>query len=710
MRGFVCPVEKLFIFRNNFDRKHFRVRGGGGVTELKGAWGQITSEEIDRFLSTRYLDPILQMAERGPDRVSLSISFRDISRYSVDLAEGLLDQPTEIIELIEETLRSMVLPIEADLTPARITITDLPPSQKVTVNDLRAEHIGKLVEIMGLVRTATEVRPRVIEAIFECQRCGHHFAILQKMSKFQEPYDCPNQACDRRGPFKPVLARSKYVDAQNIRVQALYEELDGGEIPQTLDVQVERDLTAQVFPGDVVEFAGVLRSYQRSTQTGRSTYFDLYLDCRGLRVTNKDVIEFDLTREDEAEIRDLASAPDAIGLVANSLVPYIHGHESVKRAIALQIFSSPEVKRSDGTSVRGDVHILLCGDPGVAKSQILRRAAKLSPRSVYTSGKSASGVGLTAAAVKDDSGRWTVEGGALVLADGGFACIDELDKIAKEDLGSIHEALEHQTISFMKAGINAILRCRSPVLAACNPTGERFDLMEPIASQLGIPSALLTRFDLVYALIDDPDPDRSRQMVDHILASYTVEGDPPVPIITIKKWISFARQEVKDVAIDEAAGELLKAFFVELRRTAKDSRHSSIPITVRQFEALMRLTKSAARLRLSPVATVADAQTAIDLMTVSMNQVGIDPSTGEYDSLIMETGTPKSEQDRMKAIKKIIVAFEKRNSCWPTLEQIQEDAEHSAKIPPAKTEALLDKMRRIGDVFCPELGRYKPVA
>lgn len=679
------------------------------MTELSGPWGEVTPEEIERFLSTRYRDRILELAERGPDRFSLVVSFRDVARFSVDLVEGLLDQPTEVLDLFEEVLRSMDLPLDVDQSKFRVLVSDLPDSQRVTVNDLRSEHISKLIEIVGLVRTATEVRPRIVTAVFECQRCGHIFSIQQNQAKFREPYKCPNQACNRRGPFRLLPARSKYVDAQNIRVQALYEELDGGEIPQTLDVQVERDLTAKVFPGDVVEFAGVLRSYQRSTQVGKSSYFDLFLDCRGLRVRNKELLDMELTPEDEDEIRRLAGSPDALGQVSSSLVPYIHGHDPIKRAIALQIFSAPEVRRPDGTTVRGDVHILLCGDPGVAKSQILRRAAKLSPRSVYTSGKSASGVGLTAAAVKDDSGRWTVEGGALVLADGGFACIDELDKIGKDDLGSIHEALEHQTISFMKAGINAVLRCRSPVLAACNPVGERFDLMEPISAQLGVPAALLTRFDLVYALIDDPDPDRSRQMVDHILASYVEETDPPVPIPTIKKWISLSKREIQEVEIDEEAGELLKAFFVELRKAARNARSNSLPITVRQFEALMRLTKSSARLRLSPVASTTDARIAIDLMRTSMDQVGIDPATGEYDALVIETGVPKSDHARMKAIRHVIADWHQRNDCWPTLEQIQADAETVAKIPAGKTETLLEKMRMVGDLVCPELGRYKPV-
>lgn len=681
------------------------------MDEIK-RWKDIPRERIETFFNTRYQEELSELEDEDRRFRTLTIRYQDLARFEPLLAEGILDSPNRALPALEEVVRSLIAPPD-DLTKIdlKILVKGLPESQACTVNDLRSDHIGRLISLQGMVRVATEVRPRIRRSIFECQRCGHVFGIIQDSSKFQEPYNCPNQACDRRGPFKLRLDRSEYIDAQNIRVQSLYDSLSGGEIPQTIDVQADGILTARVNPGDVAEFVGILRSFQRSTSTGKSTYFDLYLDCRGIEVLNKDELDPDEDDpETDAAVRALASSPDALDLAAKVIVPHIKGHDFPKRAVTLQLFSPPHIQRDDGTRVRGDIHILLCGDPGVAKSQILRRAARLRARSIYTSGKSTSGVGLTAAAVKDDAGRWAIEGGAMVLADGGLACIDELDKIDKDALGSIHEALEHQTISFMKAGINAILRCRCPVLAACNPRGERFDLSEDLPGQIGVPPALLSRFDLVYILVDNPDPEVSRATAEHILASYATSdnGDRPNDDL-LKRWVSLARRECETVVLDDEASKRLVNFFAELREASFKDRARNIAITIRQFESLVRITKAAARLRLSTTATIDDAEMAISLVISSMDQVALDPATGKYDSGFIETGMAAPKMAANRKVIRAIEDFFTRNREWPSLKLIQIDLKDTAKMDGDQVERLVEKMIRTGMLYEPAPGQIRPV-
>ena len=454
----------------------------------------------EEFIRSRYWDELLELADSYPLRRSLSIKFPDIDRYDPEFADELLEKPGPLLEAAETALLEIDLPIDVLLEKAHFRIVGLPRRYKTS--ELRSDHIGRLIALEGLVRTVTEVRPKVISAAFECQRCGHIFYKEQTTSKFQEPYDCPNDACDRRGPFKLLLDRSRFVDAQNVRVQESPEELRGGEQPQTLDVQLEDDLTGMIYPGDRIVVNGALRSYQRTTQTGKSTYFDLFLEGNSIEMMEQEFEEIDIKAEDERLIRELSTDPQIYENVRKSIAPSIYGYDEVKEALALQLFSGVSKGLPDGTRIRGDIHILLVGDPGIAKSQLLRYISKLSPRGIYTSGKSSTSAGLTATAVKDElgDGRWSIEAGALVLADKGIACIDEMDKMRSEDRSALHEAMEQQTISVAKAGVMATLKSRCALLAAANPKFGRFDKYEGIAQQINLSPALMSRFDLIFEI------------------------------------------------------------------------------------------------------------------------------------------------------------------------------------------------------------------
>lgn len=401
----------------------------------------------EEFLRSRYWDDLLALADTYPENRSLEVKFPDLDRYDPDFADEILGSPEELLEAAGAALLEIDLPMDVCLDKAHVRVVDLPNHYKT--RELRSDHIGKLIAIEGMVRTATEVRPKIVSAAFECQRCGYTFFREQTGTKFDDQsLKCQNQACDRGGPFKLILAKSKFVDAQKIRVQESPEDLRGGEQPQTLDVELEDDLAGKVFPGDRVVVNGVLKSYQRSTpQAGKSTYFDLYHKGISTEMTEQEFEEIGISPEDEKVILELSKDPGIYDNIKQSIAPSIFGYDDVKEALALQLVSGFEKKLPDGARIRGDIHILLIGDPGIAKSQLLRYMTKISPRGIYTSGKSSTSAGLTATAVKDElgDGRWTIEAGALVLADKGIAAVDEMDKMDNEDKSALHEAMEQQS-------------------------------------------------------------------------------------------------------------------------------------------------------------------------------------------------------------------------------------------------------------------------
>ena len=401
----------------------------------------------EEFLHTRYWDELLELADSYPDERSLKVKFSDLDRYDPEFAEELLDDPEKILEAAQAALLELDLPMDVYLDKAHVRIVELPRHFKT--RELRSDHINKLLAIDGLVRTATEVRPKIVSAAFQCGRCGFTFFKEQTGNKFEDQnLKCMNQACDRGGPFKLLLAQSKFVDAQKIRVQESPEDLRGGEQPQTLDVELEDDLAGRIFPGDRVIVNGILKSYQRtSPQQGKSTYFDLFHRGISVEMKEQEFEEVEIDPEEEKLILEMSCDPEIYDKVRGSIAPSIYGYDDVKEALGLQLVSGFEKHLPDGARIRGDIHILLVGDPGIAKSQLLRYMTKISPRGIYTSGKSSTSAGLTATAVKDElgDGRWTIEAGALVLADKGIAAIDEMDKMNNEDKSALHEAMEQQS-------------------------------------------------------------------------------------------------------------------------------------------------------------------------------------------------------------------------------------------------------------------------
>jgi len=393
------------------------------------AGNQELVDRFEQFYRRYYSDEIGDLARNYPsEQRSLYVDWTDIYRFDPDLADDFISQPEQLVRFAEEALRLYDLPVDVSLGQAHVRIQNL--AEVTDIRAIRARHVNTLVSVKGMVRKATNVRPKIQEAAFECQRCGTLTYIPQSGGSFQEPHEC--DGCERQGPFQINFDQSEFVDAQKLRIQESPEGLRGGETPQSIDVHIEDDITGHVTPGDHVSVTGVLHLDQQTSGGEKSPIFDVYMDGLSVVLENEEFEDMDITDEDKKEIVELSTEPDIYERMVGSIAPSIYGYEEAKLAMVHQLFSGVTKHLPDGSRIRGDLHMLLIGDPGTGKSALLQYIRNVAPRSVYTSGKGSSSAGLTAAAVRDDFGdgqQWTLEAGALVLADKGIAAIDELDKM-----------------------------------------------------------------------------------------------------------------------------------------------------------------------------------------------------------------------------------------------------------------------------------------
>ncbi|AFD00500.1 replicative DNA helicase Mcm [Methanocella conradii HZ254] len=687
----------------------------------------VSSKQKWKEFFTRYYKPAIQQLAVSDARTkSLTVEFQDIVKFDVRLSEELLSNPGKVLKDAEDALPLVDLPVKRKVS-AFVRIVKIP--RKMQVRDLRSDHINTFVSIEGTVRKITDVRPRIINAAFECARCGNILYLPQEgTGKFLEPSYCPCNE-EKKGVFRLLFKESTFEDYQRIKIQESPEDLKGGEQPQTLDINVSNDLAGIATPGERIVVNGILRSIQKINRDGKTVYFDIYMDCNSIEFEEQEFDELEITPEDEEAILKLSRDPNIFKKITNSIAPSIYGYDEVKEAIALQLFSGIVKNLPDGTRIRGDIHVLLVGDPGIAKSQILRYVVNLAPRGVYASGKSASSAGLTAAAVKDDfDGSWTLEAGALVLADKGIAAIDEIDKMKPEDRSALHEAMEQQSISVAKAGILATLKCRCALLGAANPKLGRFDPFDNIADQINMPPSLMSRFDLIFILQDKPDEKRDASIAGHILKSHyagelnahklvdnssiTDEAlaeamkpiKPDIDSNLLRKYIAYAKRKIFPIMTDEARERITK-FYLELRKPG-EAENSPIAVTARQLEGLVRLSEASARMRLSDRVTPEDVERTINIIMTSLKQVGMDRETGKLDIDILTVGVGKSQRERIKDLKNIIVdlAHEYGTGGVPLDKIIEKAGEHG--MAKDKVEKEIKKLKEIGEIFEPRVGYY----
>ena len=664
---------------------------------------------------------VLQLHDRFPEERSLDLPFASVDAVDTALADLLLERPEELIDAGIRAMRELLPVSGSEVDGLRLRITGLPSTARRTIRAIRETDLNRFVALDSIVRRVSEVRPQIRDAVFECVACRTKFHEPQDEASFvfREPLECPESqgGCGKtqgRTRFRLIAEESTYVDAQRIEIQEHPEQLRHGAHPQGLSVLLTEDLTGKVLPGNRIILNGVLKSYQRASATRggvvRNTTFDLIVLGNSIESKVREYEEIEISPEEVALIEKFRGDPTVVDKIVLSLAPTIKGMEEEKEAIALQLFGGIPKRHADGIRVRGDIHTLIVGDPGTAKSQLLRYIAEVAPRGIYTSGKGATAAGLTAAAVKDDfaGGRWVLEAGMLVLADGGMAMIDELDKMSSEDRSAMHEVLEHGSVSIAKAGITSTLNARCPVLAAANPKWGRFTSDRSIAEQLDLPPTLLSRFDVIFSIKDEPDQERDRRLANRILAAHRdvarefegPGGSPgasmaPFSPDLLKKYIAYARQNLRPSLSQEALDEL-EDFYVRVRKQGEEP-NSPVPITARQLEALVRLSEAAARARLSSMVEVEDARRAIHIMEAFLRRVSM-TEEGKLDIDLAQSGVSHSQRERLDIVMRIMRELQEEHGGYFTMEQYREASAKNG-IATAKAEALLQSLRNQGEII-----------
>jgi len=469
---------------------------------------------------------------------------------------------------------------------------------------------------------------------------------------------------------------------------------------------VEPKMEEKTTPGSKIKVIGVLKEVPVPLQTGSiSTRFDLALEANNAIPLEETFEDLEISEEEERQILELAADENVYEKLSRSIVPSVYGFERIKEALLLQLFSGIKKKKSDGGSTRGDIHILLVGDPGVAKSVTLKFISSIAPKGRYVSGKATTGAGLTAAVIRDDFLRgWSLEAGAMVLANKGIVCIDEIEKMDEHDRSTMHEAMEQQTVTISKANIQATLRAETSVLAAGNPKLGRFDPFSPIPQQIDISPALLSRFDVIFILRDLPNKIQDEAIATHVLEEHKqgVIRDVIDPSL-LRRYISFARRKVKPKLSEEAVKEI-KDFYVNLRNQSirSDADIKPIPITARQLEAIIRLSEAYAKIRLSESVDIEDAKRAIDLLKYSLRQVGYDEETKTFDIDRVTTGITSSKRGKIISLREVISTLESRLGKLIPLEEIEKEIGET--MTKDELEEAINQLSKSGDIFRPKKG------
>ncbi len=660
----------------------------------------------------KYRRRISQMAISNSK--AMTIEFEDLIAFDRQFAQELITNPEEYLDYCNRAIWAQMKiedPDYAESTKNFIArLRGLLEPNRISLREVGSQHLGRFISVDGIVVRASQVKPYLTKAAFECRRCRATVHVDQKGLFMKGPTSCPRPGC--RGKFLDFKEKeSSYVNSQEIRLQERPEDLPPGQLPRSMDVRVLEDLADVARPGDRVTVTGIVRAEQEYIgRKGRLRTFNLYMDANHVEVSGKEVEVVEITPEEEQKILEFSKDPWIHRKLIMSIAPSIYGYDDMKEAILYLLFGGVPKRLPDGITIRGDINILLVGDPGTAKSQLLQYVSRVAPRGLYTSGRGSTAAGLTAAVVREKTGGMVLEAGALVLADRGVCSIDEIDKMKPDDRVAIHEAMEQQTISIAKGGIVATLNARDSILAAANPSLGRYDPYRNINENINLPVTILSRFDLIFVMRDIPEIEIDSRMSEHILTLHRMRATAdaaPLPPDLLRKYISYAKK-IKTTLTDEAAAEL-KDFYLKMRAGSGAATESPIAITPRQLEALIRLCEARSKAYLRDKVTVEDSRAIIRLMTVSLQDVGIDTSTGRIDIDVIMTGKPKSLVDRMKDILDLIAEMEKETG---TVEEtkLYEALQEKKSMSEEQAKMIVSRLIKDGVIYSPEDGKVKRTA
>lgn len=629
----VTQIEKKFkAFLRNF---HIVTKNGGVVYHYRDS------------IKRNYLK----------HKFSIVVHLGDLKVYDRSLWTAIKNEPRTYIEVFEKATTN----IADELTRPRVDDEDVvdmqvhldDDSRATNMRALKADNVAKLIKVPGIIVNAGSVQTKARELTLQCKGCGYIMAgvsIPAGLDGYAMPRSCPNKENQTRqeacpfDPFTIVPDHAKYIDFQTLKLQEAVDSVPQGEMPRHVRLWCERDLVDQVTPGQTVSIIGIfcikaqasakVSARSRDVQRGKAGIGIRQAYIRVLGIVDKDETSrgtaklTDLSAEEEQHFRELAARPDIGMLLKNSIAPSIFGSDDIKHSIVALLLGGSRKRMPDGLTRRGDINILLLGDPGTAKSQLLKFVEQVAPVCVYTSGKGSSAAGLTASVLRQANGRFTVEAGAMVLADGGTVCIDEFDKMRQDDRVAIHEAMEQQTISVAKAGITTTLNSRCSVLAAANSVFGRWDDTKG-EENIDFMPTILSRFDCIFVVKDMHDEERDKTLARHVMSMHINNGAKAVrekvneelDIQTLKRFLCYCRSKCGP-RLDESGCEKLSNRYCQMRSGAGDleretGKRGAIPLTVRQLEAIIRIAESQAKMQLKSFAGEKEVDEALRLFQVS---------------------------------------------------------------------------------------------
>ena len=669
------------------------------------AFTRFIEDFMDAEERYKYDQAVAEMPVRGTK--SIVVDFTDVYTFDMELARVILDDPESLTPIFESIVRSKLRtrdPIYAEsLNRINVRYRNLPA--ETPLRRIGADHIGRLIMARGIIVRASSVMPLVVKATFRCSVCGEMNHIEQSGQTIQKPQKC--LACDNRKGFELVPRESVFIDSQNISIQERPEDLPPGQLPRSIHVELKDDLVDIARPGDRITLTGFIKLLPRYGRGGELRTFEIQVDASYTEISGREMDLMEISPEDEEAILEVANDPWVFQKLMGSMAPSIYGYEHIKESILYLLFGGVLKERPD-MRIRGDVNVLLVGDPGTAKSQMLNFASKAAPRGLMTTGRGSTAAGLTAAVVKEGgTGSFVLEAGALVLADKGVCCIDEIDKMRDEDRGAIHPAMEQQVVPIAKGGIVATLNSRTSILAAANPSLGRYNPYQTIAQNITLPVTILSRFDLIWILKDQPDSQLDADIAEHILGLHRVLtlAEAPLSMELLKKYISYAKK-VNPIITDEVI-ERFKDFYVKMRNASVEGGEAAaIAITARQLEGLVRIAEARARAHLRAEISVEDAEAAINLMRKSLEQVGIDVKTGQIDIDILYSGKPRSLQNQLQKLLQVVSEME-RVSGSVRDDDIYDALQSDHGIGRAEAAKLIGVLMKDGTIYSPRPGYYK---
>ncbi|KAG5899519.1 hypothetical protein JTB14_008208 [Gonioctena quinquepunctata] len=644
MEGFDDPGV---FFSDNFSVDENQGDAQVNLLAVKKKFKEFIRQYHTENFNYKYRDTLRRNYNLG--QYFLDVNVEDVGSFDENLADKLYKQPAEHLPIFEEAAKEVADELTAPRPEGEEQVEDiqLTLSSDALPSDLRAlksEVVSRLVKIPGIIVSASGIKAKATKISIQCRSCSNiipNLAVKPGLEGYILPRKCNTDQAGRPScPIDPYFImpdKCNCVDFQVLKLQELPDGIPQGEIPRHITLYCDRYLCDKVVPGNRVFVLGIYSIKKISRQsrmdgrekaiTGvRAAYLrvvGIQLDTQGLGASGCALV----SSEEESTFRRLAASPNVYHKIANSIAPSIYGSVDIKRAIACLLFGGSRKRLPDGLTRRGDINLLLLGDPGTAKSQLLKFVERVAPIAVYTSGKGSSAAGLTASVTRDPSSRnFVMEGGAMVLADGGVVCIDEFDKMREDDRVAIHEAMEQQTISIAKAGITTTLNSRCSVLAAANSIFGRWDDTKGEENIDFLPT-ILSRFDMIFIVKDEHNRERDMTLAKHIMGVHMAGNTNQEPkegelsLEFIKKFIHYCRTRCGP-RLNQEAAEKLKRRYVMMRSGASQhekaaDKKSSIPITVRQLEAVIRISESLAKMQLQPFATETHVDEALRLFQVS---------------------------------------------------------------------------------------------